>query len=110
MRVALLAILIIVGVFSKAVVSYTTERTVAVTVTGAERVCNSTSEGSDCRYLVYTDQTTYENTDSLWRWKWNSSDLHGSLEEDASYELTIIGFRLGFLSWYPNVIRAERAE
>jgi len=70
------------------------------TVTGKENV----KDGKSGKYLVYTDKTTYEITDSWYHWRWDSSDVYGSIVVGKTYSATLQGYRVPFLSWYPNVI------
>ena len=58
------------------------------------------------KYLIYTDNGTYEITDSIAFFRWNSSDLYGSLKVGSTYECTVCGFRNPFLSSYENIITA----
>lgn len=47
----------------------------------------------------------YENEDSLWYGKFNSSDYIMNLKVDQSYTFTTVGYRIPFLSAYPNIVR-----
>lgn len=46
----------------------------------------------------------FEDTDTLFRGKFNSSDVYGALKEGKTYELTVIGFRVYIFNWYENII------
>lgn len=87
----------------------TNSHDVSFTVSKSERVCESGKNGT-CRYLIYTDQGVYENTDSLWKGKWNSSDLYNQIKPNVKYNCEAIGFRVPFLSWYENVISCEESK
>lgn len=58
-------------------------------------------------YLVFTDKGVFQNSDSLLFCKFNSSDIYGKLILDKSFSFTIVGWRVPFLSMYPNIIRAQ---
>lgn len=78
---------------------------VTFTVSKAERVCDSSgSNGQTCRYLVYTDKGTFEDTDSTWYSKYNSSDVYGQIGAGKTYKAHVYGTRNTFLSWYPNIL------
>ena len=62
------------------------------------------------KWIVLTDKTTFENTDSIFHWKFNSSDLQGKIERDTMYSFTTVGWRVPFLSMYPNIIKIEKLE
>lgn len=77
------------------------DREMTIHVTDKDRVCDSNNE---CQYLVYTDEGTFKNVDSMLNGKWNSSDIQGQLKRDHTYRVKVEGFRSGFLSEYPNII------
>ncbi len=91
------------------IVSYATKHEVAATVTRSERVCSG-GEQVSCRYLVYTDVGTFENTDTMWFLKFNSSDLYGQIRDGEAYRFQVTGFRVPFMSWYQNIVSAEPAS
>lgn len=78
-----------------------------VTVTEKERVCDTSNR---CQYLIFTDQTTLSNVDSLWHGKFNSSDVYGQIKVGEQYRLTTVGFRFGPLSTYPNIVDVEQVS
>ena len=63
-------------------------------------------------YLIYTNRGVFRNSDALWHFKFNSSDIYGNLDEGAHYRLKVYGWRIPILSMYPNIVRAKevRAE
>lgn len=83
--------------------SVATHRTETFTVEKSERI----NEGRSSRYLIFTDRGVYENTDSLVNGKFNSSDVYSQLEAGSTYACDVTGWRVPFLSWYPNVIACE---
>jgi hypothetical protein len=62
------------------------------------------------KYLVFTDQGVFENTDTWYYFKFASSDLQGKLMQPGKFKLTYYGFRVPFLSKYKNIISAERIQ
>lgn len=81
------------------------EQTYTITVTDKERINDSDSS----KYLVFGktpngETMVFENTDALLRGKFDSSNIYGNLEIGKTYELTVVGFRVPFLSWYQNII------
>jgi hypothetical protein len=65
--VAVIGLALLIGV--PAYRSFTARHTAEVVLTDKDRVCETTSEGSECKYLVYTDKTTYgQPHDHLSRW------------------------------------------
>jgi hypothetical protein len=80
-----------------------TKETVIVTVNSKERV----TTGDDSRYLVYTENEVFENTDSAWFFKFNSADVYGSIREGASCTFEVAGVRNRFFSWFRNILTAD---
>lgn len=58
-----------------------TQATVNVVVTGKERITYKSGDSIRSKYLVFTDRETFENTDTVWAMKFNSSDIYGSLKD-----------------------------
>lgn len=84
----------------------------AVTVTDKERVAYQNGDCIKSRYLVYCKDTNgnihvFENTDCIFRWKFDSSDVYAELEEGKEYKLTVVGYRIPVFSCYENIIKVE---
>lgn len=105
--VIIVSVLIALAVLS-AVVAYGTEDTVTVTITDKERVVNQNSS----RYLVYTETRNgnievFKNTDNLWYFKFNSSDVQAKLKPGEEYNLRVYGYRIPYTSTYRNIIDVD---
>lgn len=61
-------------------------------------------------YLVFTTDGTYRNTDSLYYFKYNSSDIQGKLAQKGRFRIEYYGFRVPVLSTYKNITKAEKIE
>ncbi len=68
--------------------------------------------GDSDKYLIFTDDGVFENTDVWYRGKFRSSDLQrdaiklkGKKEEIQKY-----GWRFGPFSWYENVVGIRAVE
>lgn len=59
------------------------------------------------KYLIYSENTTYQISDSLLLWRWDSSDLYGQIMVGETYEIRVAGYRIPFLSWYPNIYEVK---
>ena len=64
------------------------------------------SEDSD-KYLVFTNQGVFENTDSAVVGKCNSSDVQNKLEPGKCYKAQVHGIRWGCGSSYKNIESVE---
>src|SRR3990167_9804398 len=82
------------------IIAYSTDKWVEDIIVKTERV----NYENDSKYLIFGEKEVYENTDSLWYWKWNSSDFYKDLKVGQKYQLRVYGFRFGFFSWYKNII------
>jgi len=87
-------------------VAATTKTVTDTFVRDSERVC-SANDAQQCKYIAYGTNTIYENTDEWVFLKFNSSDVNKVLVRGATCELKVYGWRIPFLSWYPNIIEAK---
>lgn len=86
-----------------------------VIVTDKERIVKGSGESTDSKYLVFVDDVNgesrvFENTDTLLRLKWNSSNIQGKLKVGHTYKITVVGFRMSFMSMYENIIKVEEVK
>lgn len=84
-------------------------------VNKTERVCgyeaNTNKGGSiECKYMVFSDKGVFKNTDSIFIFKFNSSDIYGEIHENNSYEISYYGWRFRLLSMYPNIKTVKLAQ
>ncbi len=97
---------VIVMLFWNAYVAYGTESVVrGAKVEKSERVCDGGKDGS-CSYLVFTDKGVLQNSDTILRGKFNSSDVYAAIKVGKSYDFTTVGFRVPLFSMYPNILHA----
>lgn len=84
---------------------YYDRETITTTVFDKERVCDgNTDGGTTCTYLIFTDAGTFQVSDSLiGHVRFNSSDVYGRVKDCHDYEITSYGWRVPFLSQYPNI-------
>jgi hypothetical protein len=76
-------------------------------VTDKDRQVKSDGDGGvNSKYIVFTDKEVFENTDSLLRGKFNSSDVQGKLQRGCTYDFEVYGFRNHFFSVYRNIVDA----
>lgn len=101
--VSIVGILILGIPIINMVKAYGTQRYETIFVNKSERI----TEGKSSRYLVYTKEGVYENTDSLFLGKFNSSDLYNQIQQNKQYECLVTGWRIPFFSDYPNLIKCE---
>lgn len=100
-----LAIVFATGIIGLGAISYFQESDIKLTVKDKERVVDRDGKGS--RYLVWSEDETFENVDSLIKGKFNSSDLYGKLQEGKTYNCRVYGWRNSLLSMYRNIIECK---
>ena len=102
--VAFLCAFLVLFIFFRPINKVCNIREVTVTVT-EKAVKNGESDG---KYLIFAEDgegnvQTYEITDSLLRFRFNSSDVYAAIKTGSKYEFTVGGSRNHLLSWYPNI-------
>ena len=106
---ALIAILVICGIVF-GISSNFNEHSYTVTITDKDRVYNEDSS----KYLIFGEDCdtgevrAFENTDTLIKGKFNSSDFYGNLKVGETYKITVVGYRIPLFSWYENIIKYEK--
>lgn len=103
--VILFAIILLCG-FGGSCAKAGTVETVTATVTD-KTVKRS---GETDKYLVFTDQETFENTDEWLAGKFNSSDVYGRIKVGKTYKFTVRGWRIPFFSSYRNITEAVEVQ
>jgi len=103
--------IVLAGIVIHSVLYYSSVTDISITVTDKERITESSGSGDNIsvssKYLVFTENETFENTDESWKGKWNSSDIQGNLKKDSTYTVTVIGWRLHFFSSYRNILEIK---
>ena len=104
------AIMIAVAL-SFSIISSFNDHTYTATVNDKERVLNN----NNSYYLIFckdNEGNYYElqNTDSLFRWKFDSSNVYNRIEVGKTYRFTVVGYRINILSMYENIIEFEEVQ
>ena len=55
-------------------------------------------------YLIFTEAGTFKLEDDLIYGNFNSSDWYGRIKRDSTYTFDLIGYRIGYMSEYPNIV------
>jgi hypothetical protein len=105
--ITLLVVSIIIGVTVIGITGYANVNTVTVKVEGKERITTQNGKHLESYYLVYTDKGTLKLEDDLFRGNFYSSDIYGKLKQDSTYTFKTSGYRIGFMSEYPNIIEVK---
>lgn len=93
---------LIVGIPIYTIASYQNEQVRTCTVEDKDRA------GRDGEMRVYTDDCgNLRVADALFKRNFHASDTYREIEVGRTYEFTTIGFRIPFLSEFPNIIEAS---
>lgn len=107
---ATIAIVVVAAIVigSMTAVAYGKHHSVTTTVNSKERVCSGSNNGTDCKYLIFTEHGTYRITDAflIGTTRFNSSDVYGRIHECDKYKIEYYGWRLPYFSSYPNIVKA----
>lgn len=105
---AAVATLALVGGCSALVHTMSQAEVRGVVVTDKERVTTSNSDGKvSSKYLIFTDEETFENVDSILAMKFNSSDVYGRIKRGQTCDFRVVGYRMPIFSAYRNILEAE---
>lgn len=87
-----------------AAIHFSTLETVTnVKILDKERIVDSKTS----KYLIFAESETFENVDSFWAFKYNSSDIYGRISRGDICTVTVTGFRVPFFSMYRNILSAK---
>jgi hypothetical protein len=115
MSKVLLTGIIVAGFTAVTFLSYKIQthiETATIEVVSKERLLNlkTDSDGkssSTWTNFVYAKDETYVVEDSFWNWHFTARTVYAKLQEGAKCDVTLSGYRLGFLSMHQNIIAAD---
>ena len=108
----LVAVIALLAFFTReGIYAYATARDEVVTLRNFETKLYPGGEPCLQKYLIFTDRGEFENIDSPWRGKWNSSHIQNELMnlQGKRVVLSYYGWRAPFFSWYPNIYNFHEA-
>lgn len=83
---------------------YSSAEDVQITVNDKEHVMYRNGSDLEDKYMVYSEGEVFKNTDDIFYFKFNSSDVQNELKEGNSYNVKVVGWRIPFLSMHRNII------
>jgi hypothetical protein len=101
------ALIVLVALFGYPVAYRMSSDTMTIHVTDKERITTGSGESISSKFIVYTDEGVFENTDSFLFFKFNSADIQNSLKPGKEYKVKVAGWRLPFFSSYKNIIEVK---
>jgi hypothetical protein len=70
-----------------------------------------TVSNRESKYLIFTETANgdrvFENSDNIFKGKFNSSDVHARIEIGKEYIFVVTGQRAPIFSWYENIIEVK---
>lgn len=86
-----------------------------ITITDKERVTKKNGDSVSSKYLIFGDDESgnslvFENTDTIFRMKFDSSNIQGQLKEGNRYKVTVVGYRVPIFSMYQNIIEVSQVK
>ena len=62
-------------------------------------------------FMVYTrDGRAFKNVNSLWFWKWRSTELQAKIQKGKKYVADVYGWRIGGINVYPNIVNVREVR
>lgn len=100
--------ILIVGSIGMKISGYGNKQTIKTKVLDKERITKSSGDQIESYYLIYTEAGTFKLEDELIYGNFNSSDWYGQIRKDSTYTFHTVGYRIGYLSEYPNIVNFEK--
>lgn len=105
LSVAAVGIIIIGLIIGSVYIFEFNDKNYTVKITEKERI----NSEQDSKYLIWGidkngEELVFENKDSMFRAKFDSSSVYGKLKKGKTYKLTVVGYRIPFFSTYENII------
>lgn len=97
-------IFVAVLIFGYPIAYYISADDVEIKVTNKERITTGRGENIDSKFIIYTENEVFENTDSWLFFKFNSSDYQNKIKIGKSYNAKVAGWRIPIFSSYRNII------
>ncbi|MBO4542412.1 MAG: hypothetical protein J5725_04435 [Bacteroidales bacterium] len=102
----LFIIVILIIAFAPGIMKVMNTQTYVVHVTDKDRMSDKN------KYLVYSfdlkgESRVFEISDSLFKFRFDSSDDYNQIEVGKTYKFTTGGYRVPIFSWYPNIYEYE---
>lgn len=106
--ILILAAIMIIGSISMKIGGYGNKQTIRTKVTDKERITKQVNDRVESYYLIYTEAGPLKLEDEFLYGNFNSSDWYGQIRRDSTYTFHTVGYRIGFASEYPNIVKFEK--
>lgn len=104
----MIIVFMVIGGFYE-VSKYNAKQSVTTKVIDKERITTSDQDGRiESYYLIFTENGTFKLEDNLVYGNFRSSDWYGQIRKDSTYTFDVIGYRIGYLSEYQNIVNFRK--
>jgi hypothetical protein len=101
--------LLTVGSIVFTISGYGNKQTIRTKVLEKEHITKGDGNGNvESYYLIFTEAGPLKLEDEMYYGNFNSSDWYGQIHKDSTYTFHTVGYRIGFLSEYPNIVKFEK--
>lgn len=109
--IGILATMVIIAAIAIEISKYNNVDIITTRVVGKERIVESNSNnGVSSYYLVFTEGGTFKLQDDIVYGNFRSSDWYGDIKLNEVYEFEVIGWRIGYISEYPNIVNYKHLD
>ena len=102
--ILILVAVMIIGSIFLSIAGYQNKQTIKTKVTDKERITQNSGDKINSFYVIYTEAGTFKLEDDMFYGNFNSSDWYGKIHRDSTYTFETVGYRVGILSSYPNIV------
>jgi len=102
--ILILVAVMIIGSIFLSIAGYQNKQTIKTKVTDKERITQNSGDKINSFYVIYTEAGTFKLEDDMFYGNFNSSDWYGQIHRDSTYTFETVGYRVGILSSYPNIV------
>lgn len=84
---------------------YNSSKNITIKINNKERITVGSGKNIESKFIIYTENEVFENTDDFFYLKFNSADFQNNLKIDNIYTVKVVGWRIPFFSIYRNIIQ-----
>jgi len=89
---------------------YNSVERILITVKDKEQIVSGYGKDMSSKFIIYSENEVFENTDEIIFSKFNSADFQNNIEIGKTYQVKVIGWRIPILSSYRNIIKYSLVE
>ena len=102
-----LFILLIVSAFTSVALAWSTKDELTISVQKKERINQPTGQYKN--YFIHTDGEVFACENSLAYWNFHNEEIFDQMDVGKTYTISVSGWRVSWLGWHRNIIKAEES-